>query len=1312
MADASNLQTDFRGGEWSQTAQGHMSDKEYPRGLNVCNNAFPMENGPWNRRPGTRFLAYTLNGAAAWLVPFHFAQNAPYVMELTDSFARFFSNTTLVFTNDPQPVTSVSTANPAVVTTAAAHGWATNDQVEFLFSAGADVHTAGIVIGRQFVITVLTSTTFSISDPVTAATIDGSTFTVPFGTNVARVLALASPYTVDQLQNVNWVQDETLTNNVLQGNVILLHNAVAPQNVVNTTVDNGAAFAQFTLSTISFIDGPYFDPPTSGTLTPSGLSGTITLSGAPSGTFASTDVGRLMRLFSEPALWASGTGYVTGNIVKYSDGNYYTALANSTGAAPNTSPTSWAINTTAAQWVWGKITAFTSSTQVSFAIDTTGILPSALLYTTPIVTWRMGLYSATTGYPTCGVSHEGRLWLGGALDNRFDGSMSNQPFTFSPSAKDGTVADNNAIGYIFNSDDVNPVLWMTPDGQGILAGTAAGEWLINASAQGDPMTPTSTEAKRVSKYKCANVPPVRAGFSILFVQDAAKRLLEYIAEFFSGRFLAQNMTERGRHLTGSGIAQLAYQQDLSPNVWCRMIDGTLAGLAYKRESSYSTTPPVFAGWHRHSLGSGRIVEAIVTGPSSDGSLETMTMVTNDPAVNIRHVELLTDMFDETTPPTQPFFVDNGFVPTVAVENAGAGTLQLWGGYYLVGKTVSASIGGYDVGDFVVAADGSITVPLAGNSTTFPAQAALTDAYITSFLNAPPGPLAAPVNQDILVTYPAVSQPYVQVYLDKSVVTGATDSVDACNDWQHSELYLFSSGNASTNGINVFDRYSGVRKRSITATALFATMKYATAANYIEGPFAFSPRSGYLYWGSDLNNFTVLRKLKGSTLTFPPGGYGYSSLGKTGSTSGAFPSPRSIAVNSVWAAEKRQHGKWLFTWKEYLITCGNTAFAPGVYSFKVDDTYAPSLVAGPTFSLTENRGECVTGEQFVNDRFSYANVYVVGHPSAGNYPSTAALGIYKVHIPANADQGGPAQSITMTRAGGVTPAQVDATWVHFTGVSPVIFDHTDGNIMFFVQTTDSVTNKNYLIKVNTSTAAVMWATAVSSFPADTAALNQTFCGSGTVGFLLFHTGLEINTATGTINHSTVLTGVQNNTGLFSDDRDGQIFFEGGYTSGGGAPAALNSSPNVTNEWCRLGIDNWGLTTYATVGTVPEVPMAIGYTYTSQGQRLRPVEPAESGARNGPGFAKTRRNQKAAMMLVNATGISIGTQFVDLGKMRTVELRSDRVNLNPIYQLFSGVVRIDSGLDDDNSFDGMIAWQITRPWPCIVTAVGGFLHCQDI
>ena len=50
----------------------------------------------------------------------------------------------------------------------------------------------------------------------------------------------------------------------------------------------------------------------------------------------------------------------------------------------------------------------------------------------------------------------------------------------------------------------------------------------------------------------------------------------------------------------------------------------------------------------------------------------------------------------------------------------------------------------------------------------------------------------------------------------------------------------------------------------------------------------------------------------------------------------------------------------------------------------------------------------------------------------------------------------------------------------------------------------------------------------------------------------------------------------------------------------------------------------------------LPVMIGFTYTSDRQLLQPATPADNGARNGPAFAKRRRQHQTALLLLNMQG----------------------------------------------------------------------------
>lgn len=1330
MADASFAQADFRGGVWSPYAQGRLEEKEYRHSMSVCLNGYPIEEGAWTRRQGTRFCGYSRKGGYAWLLPFHFSQSAPYVMEFTDQFLRFWSGTTLVMTNDPQQVTSVSTANPAIVKTAAAHGWTTGDSVIFLLGNGVSAPSAGPALNKVFSITVTSSTQFSLQDEFTGANIDGSTFSFPaIGVSIARINTLASPYLRNQLQSVNSVIAEVLVNNALQGQAITLHPTVKPYVVAQTATPGGTTFATFSYSAVTFTDGPYFDPQATGTLIASALTGTITLSGAPANTFVSTDVGRMMRLFSTPAVWSSATGYSAGNTVMY-NGLYYTALASSTNKQPDQNPTLWSINPTAAVWVWGRITSVDSDTQVHFAIDSTS---ANLLYGgsgNPIITWRMGLYSDTTGYPTCGVFHEGRLWLAGAQPNRFDASVSNSPFNFAPTGTDGTVADNNAVSYIFNSDDVNKIVWMTPDHQGIIAGTAGGEYLISASNLSDPLTPTSIQAKRVTKYKASSVPPTRTGLALMFVQAQAHRLMEYVSDVFSGKFMGRNMNEKSRHLTGGTIQQIGYAQDLTPIVWARMGDGTFAGMTYKRESQFTSEPPTFNGWHSHTLGSGRSVESMAVGPNNDGTLETVYFSTNDPATGVRHIELLTDMFDETTPLLQSWFLDDAVSPAAVTEDTVANTVKLYGINHLIGQTVTVVAAGLDLGDYTVAADGTVTIPLGGAAQSATAGLGLplfTDAFFNAFVGVPSLGFSTQVNRTVTVSHSSAVSQTISTYHDTSgSVTGTPNRDYMLNDYNRNELWGFSTGSGGTNGWSVFNRLTTALKRDFTATSIFPSTIYQPSSNTVQGPATIDD-NGFIYWASDSSNNTCIRKMNGTTgkivASFGVNGSGF--LNDNNKIEGI----RNLTSIKVWQEAAGGIGVTPKPagFRTFVLTCaatdGNfsvlaaddivldnttTITLPDGTSYVANTAVAYNKMqwAGYTSSVTEDLCDCVTGATYTSGKLSYGDVWLLGHAKNAHLPGSTALGIYRIKITAGAAAfdvppgptytGNQSTAITKTKTGTVTPAQVDATWTNFSAIYGLIFDRSTGNLLFWAQTTDAVTNKQYLVSVNPLTAVVNWATPIlaAAMPPDANWQTQYYCGYGTVAFFGSGTVLNsITTAAGVL----VTTSVPASAsfyGSFSDDRDGQVFYADGSNIWHGLinVAGFSSQSSITTDY-----------------NLPVMPMCVGFNYTSQGQILRPVAPDATGARNGPGFAKTRRTHKIGLQLANSQQLQASCAF-DSTHLKPVEMKLDGVHSIPIDTLFTGVIRTE--IDCDYDYDNMICWQSARPYPATVTVVGGFLQTQDV
>jgi hypothetical protein len=1014
MGATTYVQPSFLGGEVSQSYQGRIDRPDYRTFMNVCLNTIPVESGAALRRPGTRHICpLGPAGTKGRVITFDFRQSNPYMLLLLDGKMRFLTGGALVPGNDAQVITAISTANPAVVTTNAAHGWSTGGTVfGWALDGASELHN------RLLTITVLSPTTFSIADAVTGAAIDGAGLTAFVSGNISRVLELTTPYTAGAWAGVRSVQAEETA--------ILLNGS--PPQVLSVDLDPTATqFATFDLAAAEFLDGPYLDPIRGSWMTSSDLNGitTLTLTFQPydasraydigdyvavgsshyrsltannqnntpgsspanwlevnagdpinhGAGFTSADIGRHIRLFSEPELYDPGDTYSSGDIVAYDTGSgsaqYWKATgAISAGEQPGTS-SDWAVLTPGAIWTWARVLSISSTGQaapdnaignlaggggVAAAIDgdttkplsasaatsaavptypvwgplnypplvvvqyngviyqravfsdpggayqfppplagppffpyaiwnvlgtvsnlvidglvggffntaksvqsatayapndtgfanggtfvlnlrakstapgssgdgvllgtsgslsntfspvtvtsndttssfhyiwfeiiatyvqplpdgggnqyigstgiaqvvflspdaengsviTAQIVGDPLLYNTAIRTWRLGAYGGENGWPTCGTYHEDRLWLSGVIGNRIDGSKTLDPydlargiFDFAPTAPSGAVADDNAITATFTAKDVNAILWMEPDQQGIICGTQAGEWLVSPSAPG-ALSPTNTSARRVTKIGCANIEPRRTDHTLVFVQKFRRKVMEYFADVFSGKFSAPNLSNKSKHLTTPNIAEIAWQQELAPVLWQRLDDGTLIGTTYKRDKLTTAQEPDIAGAHRHVLGSSRLVESIAVGPSVGGNLDSLTMVVNDPVTGIRYAEVMTDLLDEGFNLANCWLVDSGIAPTAlaladVTDDMPYGGLTIHGLWPLNGQTVAAFIGGLDCGsttdangrptiaDFTVV-NGSITVPFGDGVSAGSGDGLFTRAFVTA-----------------------------------------------------------------------------------------------------------------------------------------------------------------------------------------------------------------------------------------------------------------------------------------------------------------------------------------------------------------------------------------------------------------------------------------------------------------------------------------------------------------------------------------------------------------------------------------------------
>ena len=667
MPRSSVDQGSFAGGQWGPLSQGRFTDPHYSTAMSLCLNGFPMEETAWTVRSGTMFTMPTVGRTYAKLLPFSSTQTCSFAMEFTNGAVRFDTPYGCVCTND-----GVQTVTAAVDTGGAGSQiklsvaslpvtWNQGDLIQLVPPSVGNtgypfdpVNNMWYLQNRVLSIGTISGNTFLLNDdlgnPLGNLLPASDVAWVPnalVGCEIVHhaVLSTGTNYTtVQELQNLRAVQAE-IDSIILSGTAAPFLIQISSPGVPASNTDPVFVYEQLNL-----MDGPYLDPQLQ-TLTISGYSGTITLAttigtATTANVFAATDVGRSVRIFTQPPAYVAANTYAAGATVTDVNGAWWVALqAISANWLPGNlatiggiSTAVWAPSPGAGTWAWGTISAVASATSATFIFDTR--IPGMVLNSANsdvAFFWQLGVYSDTTSWPTCGAYFQGRLWLGGAVPNRFDTTCSNGiPPTvgvytalFSPTDPYNNVLDNSGMSYILNAGNLNEIQWMLPDAGGLLMGTEAYEFLIGASTLSDPITPTSIQDYPKTRYGSTNQDAIRVGMAGLFVQRNGRRILEYIDDAFSSKPTGRHLNENAKNLSVSGVQQLAYTEEPVPMVWALMNNGMMAGCTYRRFSRFVQTEPDIAGWHWNIHGSGnRVFTSMCAVPESEGTFDYLFTVTN------------------------------------------------------------------------------------------------------------------------------------------------------------------------------------------------------------------------------------------------------------------------------------------------------------------------------------------------------------------------------------------------------------------------------------------------------------------------------------------------------------------------------------------------------------------------------------------------------------------------------------------------------------------------------------------------------------
>lgn len=348
---------------------------------------------------------------------------------------------------------------------------------------------------------------------------------------------VTSPYEQADLADLKFTQSADI--------LYLCHPDYQPRKLSRT------GHTTWTFSTFDQTDGPFGESnTTTTTLNPSGTSGSITIvasatTGINSNTgFQSTDVGRHIRMFSN------------------------------------------------SKWGSAKITAVNSTTNVT-ATTFTGFDMGDANATS---TWKLGIWSNTTGWPTTASFYQQRLFFANntTAPNTVWSSKSGDFETFSPTDNTGAVQDDSGLDMTLATDQVNAIRWLYGAKQ-LLVGTSDGPFIISSGSDNLALTPTNVTVNRETTDGTANLRPVGASRATIFIDRTRTKIRELAYNLEVDGFATPDLTLIAEHITAGNALELAYTRSPDNLIWTLLDTGELRCLTYERDQDV-------VAWHRHVIG--------------------------------------------------------------------------------------------------------------------------------------------------------------------------------------------------------------------------------------------------------------------------------------------------------------------------------------------------------------------------------------------------------------------------------------------------------------------------------------------------------------------------------------------------------------------------------------------------------------------------------------------------------------------------------------------------------------------------------------
>lgn len=207
--------------------------------------------------------------------------------------------------------------------------------------------------------------------------------------------------------------------------------------------------------------------------------------------------------------------------------------------------------------------------------------------------WRLGAFSATTGYPKCISWFQGRLFLANteANPNALWYSKTGLPENYSPSDFDGTVTDANGgmVSLIGRADEI---LWLH-EAPRLQIGTAGAIRSLGGTDSNDAFGPRNVSQRYEVGGGVEEILPVSVGPSTVHTSKYGKEINDLYFDFNVNSLVSPNLSVVSEHMFDSKIKELWFQQHPNNLLWAVLNNGTLVTTTlerYEKVTGFSRQP--------------------------------------------------------------------------------------------------------------------------------------------------------------------------------------------------------------------------------------------------------------------------------------------------------------------------------------------------------------------------------------------------------------------------------------------------------------------------------------------------------------------------------------------------------------------------------------------------------------------------------------------------------------------------------------------------------------------------------------------------